>query len=152
MEQEIRFYKGLAKQYPNVASAATEIINLQAILNLPKGTEHFITDVHGEYLQFRHILRNASGAIRRKIDDVFGPTLRMEEKKGTGSAYLLSAGKVRAGGGQGKGHRGMVSGDHPPYDPALPECGIQVHAFQGTKSNADGFCLCDRGVDERQTG
>ena len=81
MEQEIRFYKGLAKQYPNVASAATEIINLQAILNLPKGTEHFITDVHGEYLQFRHILRNASGAIRRKIDDVFGPTLRMEEKK-----------------------------------------------------------------------
>ena len=81
MEQEIRFYKGLAKQYPNVASAATEIINLQAILNLPKGTEHFITDVHGEYLQFRHILRNASGAIRRKIDDVFGPALRMEEKK-----------------------------------------------------------------------
>ena len=81
MEQQIRFYKGLAKQYPNVASAATEIINLQAILNLPKGTEHFITDVHGEYLQFRHILRNASGAIRRKIDDVFGPALRMEEKK-----------------------------------------------------------------------
>lgn len=74
MEQEIRFYKGLAKQYPNVASAATEIINLQAILNLPKGTEHFITDVHGEYLQFRHILRNASGAIRRKIDDVFTDT------------------------------------------------------------------------------
>ena len=67
MEQQIRFYKGLAKQYPNVASAATEIINLQAILNLPKGTEHFITDVHGEYLQFRHILRNASGAIRRKL-------------------------------------------------------------------------------------
>ena len=81
MEQQLRFYKGLAKQYPTIASAATEIINLQAILNLPKGTEHFITDVHGEYLQFRHILRNASGAIRRKIDDVFGPTLRTEEKK-----------------------------------------------------------------------
>ena len=93
MEQEIRFYKGLAKQYPNVASAATEIINLQAILNLPKGTEHFITDVHGEYLQFRHILRNASGAIRRKIDDVFGPTLRMEEKKKNWQRLSIIRGK-----------------------------------------------------------
>ena len=81
MEQELRLYKGLSKQYPNVAAAATEIINLQAILSLPKGTEHFITDVHGEYPQFRHILRNASGAIRRKIDDLFGPALRSEEKK-----------------------------------------------------------------------
>ena len=81
MEQELRLYKGLSKQYPNVAAAATEIINLQAILSLPKGTEHFITDVHGEYPQFRHILRNASGAIRRKIDDLFGPALRTEEKK-----------------------------------------------------------------------
>ena len=81
MEQQIRFYKGLAKQYPNVASAATEIINLQAILNLPKGTEHFITDVHGEYMQFRHILRNASGAIRRKIDDVFGLHFAWKKKK-----------------------------------------------------------------------
>ncbi len=81
MEQELRLYRGLSKQYPNVAAAATEIINLQAILSLPKGTEHFITDVHGEYPQFRHILRNASGAIRRKIDDLFGPALRTEEKK-----------------------------------------------------------------------
>ncbi len=81
MEESIRLYRGLSKQYPTMASAATEIINLQAILALPKGTEHFITDLHGEYPQFRHILRNASGAIRRKIDDLFGPTLRAEEKK-----------------------------------------------------------------------
>ena len=79
--QQIRYYRGLSKQYPNTVSAATEIINLQAILSLPKGTEHFITDLHGEYPQFRHILRNGSGAIRRKIDDLFGPTLRSEEKK-----------------------------------------------------------------------
>lgn len=81
MEDDIRLYKSLAKQYPTMASAATEMINLQAILNLPKGTEHFITDLHGEYPQFRHILRNASGAIRRKIDELFGPALRAEEKK-----------------------------------------------------------------------
>ena len=115
MEQQIRFYKGLAKQYPNVASAATEIINLQAILNLPKGTEHFITDVHGEYLQFRHILRNASGAIRRKIDDVFGPALRMEEKKELAALNYYPRGKR-------KRYRGMVSGDNPPYDSFVPQC------------------------------
>ena len=58
---ELRYLKSLAKQYPTVASAATEIINLQAILSLPKGTEHFITDIHGEYDQFRHIIKNGSG-------------------------------------------------------------------------------------------
>lgn len=76
-----KFLRGLAKQYPTIASAATEIINLQAILSLPKGTEHFITDVHGEYDQFSHIIKNGSGAIRRKIEEEFGPTFRSEEKK-----------------------------------------------------------------------
>ena len=58
MEQtDLRYLKSLAKQYPTVAAAATEIINLQAILSLPKGTEHFITDIHGEYDQFQHVLR-----------------------------------------------------------------------------------------------
>ena len=73
--------KQLAKQYPTIASAATEIINLKSILNLPNGTEHFITDVHGEYEQFNHVLRNGSGAVRRKIDEEFGNTLREKEKK-----------------------------------------------------------------------
>ena len=76
-----KFLRGLAKQYPTIAAAATEIINLQAILSLPKGTEHFITDVHGEYDQFQHIIKNGSGAIRRKIEEEFGPTFRNEEKK-----------------------------------------------------------------------
>ena len=67
-EQE-KFLRGLAKQYPTISAAASEIINLQAILSLPKGTEHFITDVHGEYDQFQHIIKNGSGAIRRKIEE-----------------------------------------------------------------------------------
>ncbi len=78
---ELRYLKSLAKQYPTVASAATEIINLQAILSLPKGTEHFITDIHGEYDQFRHIIKNGSGAIRRKIEDEFGNAISAAEKK-----------------------------------------------------------------------
>ena len=66
---ENRLYlEALALQYPTVRSAAAEIINLRAILDLPKGTEHFLSDIHGEYEAFRHILNNASGAIREKVD------------------------------------------------------------------------------------
>ena len=82
MEQtDLRYLKSLAKQYPTVAAAATEIINLQAILSLPKGTEHFITDIHGEYDQFQHVLKNGSGAIKRKIEDELGNAISQAEKK-----------------------------------------------------------------------
>lgn len=80
-QQELRYLKSLAKQYPTIAAASTEIINLQAILNLPKGTEHFLTDIHGEYEQFNHVLKNGSGSVRRKIDEEFGNTLSNRDKK-----------------------------------------------------------------------
>ncbi len=78
---ELAYIKSLAKQFPTIASASTEIINLQAILNLPKGTEHFLTDIHGEYEQFNHVLKNGSGSVRRKIDEEFGNTLSEKDKK-----------------------------------------------------------------------
>lgn len=81
MESDLRYLNLLAKQYPTIDAASTEIINLQAILNLPKGTEHFLTDIHGEYEPFIHVLKNASGVIKRKIDDIFGNSLRNAEKK-----------------------------------------------------------------------
>ncbi|MBR0576006.1 fructose-1,6-bisphosphatase [Proteiniclasticum sp. BAD-10] len=71
----------LARQHPTINSATTEIINLQAILDLPKGTEHFISDIHGEFESFRHVLKNASGVIRNKINEIFGNTLRESEKR-----------------------------------------------------------------------
>lgn len=80
-EIEFKLLKSLAKSYPTVAAAQTEIINLQAILNLPKGTEHFLTDIHGEYEQFVHVLKNGSGAVRRSIDEQFGNTLSSKDKK-----------------------------------------------------------------------
>ena len=78
--EKIRFLQCLSKQYPTIDSAATEIINLQSILNLPKGTEHFLSDIHGEYRAFSHVLRNGSGAVMKKIDDVFGHTLSNADK------------------------------------------------------------------------
>ena len=67
-EKTLHYLHLLSRSYPTVQSVCTEIINLRAIMNLPKGTEHFISDIHGEYEGFRHILRNASGSVRRKID------------------------------------------------------------------------------------
>lgn len=80
-ELETRYLERLSDLYPTIAAASTEIINMQAILSLPKGTEHFLTDVHGEYEAFSHVLKNGSGSVRRKIDDVFGNTLSKREKR-----------------------------------------------------------------------
>ena len=78
---EEKYLEGLSELFPSIAAASTEIINLQAIVNLPKGTEHFMTDIHGEYEQFQHILKNGSGAIKRKIQDEFGNAFSEAEKK-----------------------------------------------------------------------
>ncbi len=79
-KENIHYYEHLAELYPTISSAASEIINLQALLHLPKGTEHFLSDIHGEYDAFSHVLRNGSGAVRKKIDDVFGRTLGVADK------------------------------------------------------------------------
>lgn len=78
---KMKYLERLSELYHTIAKASTEIINLQAILNLPKGTEHFITDIHGEYEAFSHVLKNGSGSVRRKIDQVFGHTMTQQEKK-----------------------------------------------------------------------
>lgn len=80
-EKDNQVLRVLAKQYPSVAAASTEIINLQSIMNLPKGTEHFLTDIHGEYEQFNHVLKNGSGSVRKKIDEEFGNTISSRDKK-----------------------------------------------------------------------
>ena len=77
--ENLHYLKMLARQYPTVQAASTEIINLQAILNLPKGTEHFISDVHGEHEAFLHILNSASGVVRRKLNDLFATSIPRRE-------------------------------------------------------------------------
>ena len=75
-----RYLKLLSEKFPSISKAATEIINLEAILSLPKGTEHFLSDLHGESKAFKHVLKNASGVIRRKVDEVFGMSMREADK------------------------------------------------------------------------
>ena len=83
--EELRYLKMLARQYPTVQAASTEIINLQAIMNLPKGTEHFISDVHGEYEAFLHILNSCSGVVRSKIDELFATNVSKAERDQLGT-------------------------------------------------------------------
>ena len=77
---DIKYLQLLSTNFPNVPSTAAEIVRLQAILELPKTTEHFMSDIHGEYSYYLHILKNASGAIHAKIDDSFGDLLGEEDK------------------------------------------------------------------------
>ena len=84
MEERVelkRHLKILSKQYTNIEQVAEEIINLQAILNLPKGTELFLSDIHGEYGSFSHILNNGSGIIRNKIEDIFNNQITERERR-----------------------------------------------------------------------
>ncbi len=81
VRNKLEYLKLLERQYPTIAAASTEIINLKAILSLPKGTEHFLSDVHGEYETFLHVLKNASGVIKTKIDDLFKTTMLESERK-----------------------------------------------------------------------
>jgi fructose-1,6-bisphosphatase-3 len=79
-DQSLKYLRLLSEHFPTQQSVFTEIINLQAILNLPKGTEHFMSDLHGEYEAFLHILNNCSGVVREHVDDIFGDELSEEEK------------------------------------------------------------------------
>ncbi|MGN0427557.1 MAG: fructose-1,6-bisphosphatase [Agathobacter sp.] len=79
-KEQLHYLEQLSELYPTISKASAEIINLQAIMSLPKGTEHFLSDIHGEYEAFSHVLRNGSGAVRKKIDDVFGHTLSSQDK------------------------------------------------------------------------
>ncbi len=81
MDDKLKFLRLLSESFPTIGATTREIINLKAILNLPKGTEHFLTDIHGEYQAFNHVLRNGSGVIKDKIDDIFGDTLEEKFKK-----------------------------------------------------------------------
>ena len=80
-ETNTHYLQLLSKLFPTIADAATEVINLEAIMNLPKGTEHFLADLHGENEAFQHVLKNASGNIKRKVNEIFGNNIREAEKK-----------------------------------------------------------------------
>ncbi len=95
MKKKIKYLKLLSKQYPTIESVSTEIINLSAIINLPKGTEHFLTDIHGEHEAFDHVIRSASGVVKRKIEDTFGNKLSEYEKNSLATLVYYPDEKIK---------------------------------------------------------
>ena len=82
---QLRYLRLLSQRFPSRRAAMSEIINLRAILTLPRGTDHFISDIHGEYEAFEHILNNCSGVIREQIRVIFSPELDAHEQIGRAS-------------------------------------------------------------------
>ena len=94
-ENDLRYLRLLSRNFPTAASAAAEIVNLNAILNLPKGTEVFASDIHGEYAAFSHLLRNGSGNVRAKIDAALGDELDEAEKRSLATLIYYPVEKMR---------------------------------------------------------
>ena len=151
-ELQKRYLTRLSDLYPTIAAASTEIINLQAILNLPKGTEHFLTDVHGEYEAFSHVLKNGSGSVRRKIEDVFGNTMSAADKKSLATLIYYPRAKMDL-------IRQTETNMEDWYKVHLyrlievaQKSGEQVYAVESKKGASPKFCLCDRGTDHGESG
>ena len=144
---DLRYLQLLSRSFPTIADASTEIINLEAILNLPKGTEHFLTDIHGEYEAFQHVLKNASGAVKRKVNEIFGNTLREAEKKEL--CDLLSGRENSAGKSPREGSGRLVSDHSEPVGEGLSECIFQIYPFQSSKILARRVLLHHSGITAR---
>ena len=102
---QLHYLSLLSRQYPTVQAASTEIINLRAILNLPKGTEHFLSDIHGEYEAFLHILNSSSGEVKEKLTDLFGDTLTQQEIKDLATLIYYPSAKLA-----------LISDENPDMD------------------------------------
>ena len=91
---QLRYLQLLSQQYPTVQAASTEIIRLQSILNLPKGTEHFMSDIHGEYDAFLHILNSCSGEVKEKLKEIFGNSLSQRDRNDLATLIYYPKGKL----------------------------------------------------------
>ena len=92
--EQLHYLRLLSSQYPTVQAAGTEIIRLQAILNLPKGTEHFMSDIHGEHEAFLHILNSASGEVKEKLEELFGNTMTQRDRNDLATLIYYPAAKL----------------------------------------------------------
>ena len=92
--EQLHYLRLLSKQYPTVQAAGTEIINLRAILNLPKGTEHFMSDIHGEHEAFLHILNSCSGEVKDKLDELFGATMTQRDRNDLATLIYYPSAKL----------------------------------------------------------
>ena len=139
--EHLRYLRLLAQQFPTVAAAASEIIRIEAVLQLPKGTEHFMSDLHGEHEAFVHILNSASGVIREKIDTVLGDSVSPAERGRPGDAHLLPGPEAARAESPADRSGRVVPGDALAAHRAVPVCLQQAHPGPCAGGSAGELCL-----------
>ena len=122
---DMKYLQLLSQSFPNISEASTEIINLQAILHLPKGTEHFMADIHGEHEAFLHVLKNASGNIQRKVNEIFGNTMRESDKRELCTLIYYPDQKLELI----KASERLVSHNYTPACVHMQTCVQQIYTF-----------------------
>ena len=132
--RDLAYLKLLSREYPNIRAAASDIINLQAICGLPKGTEYFFSDLHGEHEAFIYLLRSSSGIIREKIRETFGHIISEEDEVRLANLIYYPE----------KIHGGLAEDGGVPSGADLPGGFVEIHPFQGEKKDAEGIFGCDR--------
>jgi hypothetical protein len=150
IQEDMRYLQLLSHSFPTIADASTEIINLEAILNLPKGTEHFLADLHGEYEAFQHVLRNASGAIKRKVNEIFGNTLRENEKKELCTLIYYPEQKLDLVKAVETDFGRLVCHHVEPTGTCMPECILQIYPFQSAEVASQRILVYHSGVVARK--
>lgn len=136
VENDRRVLELLAQSFPNISAASTEIINLEAILNLPKGTEHFVADIHGEHEAFRHILRNASGNIKRKVTELFGTSMREQEIRELCSLIYYPEQKLQIIRASENQARGFLQYNPAPSHKGMPVGVFEIHPLESAQVSA----------------
>lgn len=92
--EQLKYLSLLAKSYPNIDSVSSKIVDLSAVLHMPKATEHFVSDIHGEYDAFGHVIKNASGVIKNYIEELFSKVLTTDEKNQLATLIYYPAEKL----------------------------------------------------------
>ena len=148
-EDKKKYLRLLAEKYPSERSLTREIINLNAILNLPKGTEHFMSDLHGEYEAFCHILNNCSGVVREKIENRFGDSLTHSEVKELCTLIYYPKEKLRL---LKKGRELSMDWYRTTLERMLEVARVLIHPLEGAQGDARGLRLHHRRAAPRPEG
>ena len=149
IENDRRVLELLSQTFNDVSSASTEIINLEAILNLPKGTEHFVADLHGEHEAFRHILKNASGNIKRKVTEIFGTTMREQEIRELCTLIYYPERKLEYIKASENDLDDFYNITLHQLIKGVSKRFIEVHPLKGAQGTAARICLHHRGAASR---
>ena len=143
---DLRYLQLLSRKFPYNCGCQYRNNQFGSYTEPPEGTEHFLTDIHGEYEAFQHVLKNASGAVKRKVNEIFGHTLRESEKKEICTLIYYPEEKLQLIKEQEADHGRLVSDNIEPAGESLPECIFQIYTLKGTQGTSGRIFVYHSGI------